>query len=46
MARLEFRRASPEPVEFVMFAFIAVSGVGLLTETYAEVMRAAGAAER
>ena len=32
--------------QFVMFAFIAVSGVGLLTETYAEVMRAAGATER
>lgn len=32
--------------QFVMYAFIAVSGVGLLTETYAEVMRAAGATER
>ncbi|MGB1146828.1 MAG: ABC transporter transmembrane domain-containing protein [Alphaproteobacteria bacterium] len=32
--------------QFVMFSFIAVSGVGLLTETYAEVMRAAGATER
>jgi ATP-binding cassette subfamily B protein len=32
--------------QFVMYAFVAVSGVGLLTETYAEVMRAAGAAER
>jgi len=27
-------------------AFVAVSGVGMLTETYAEVMRAAGATER
>ena len=33
-------------IQFVMYAFIAVSGVGLLTETYAEVMRAAGATER
>ncbi len=32
--------------QFVMYAFIAVSGAGLLTETYAEVMRAAGATER
>ncbi len=32
--------------QFVMYAFVAVSGVGMLTETYAEVMRAAGAAER
>ncbi|GGY48888.1 ABC transporter transmembrane domain-containing protein [Parvularcula lutaonensis] len=32
--------------QFVMYAFIAVSGVGLLTETYAEIMRAAGATER
>ena len=32
--------------QFVMYAFIAVSGVGVLTETYAEVMRAAGATER
>jgi len=32
--------------QFVMYAFIAVSGAGFLTETYAEVMRAAGAAER
>ena len=32
--------------QFVMYAFVAVSGVGLLTETYAEVMRAAGATER
>jgi ATP-binding cassette subfamily B protein len=32
--------------QFVMYAFIAVSGLGFLTETYAEVMRAAGAAER
>jgi ATP-binding cassette subfamily B protein len=32
--------------QFVMYAFIAVSGVGMLTETYAEVMRAAGATER
>lgn len=32
--------------QFVMYAFVAVSGVGLLTETYAETMRAAGATER
>ncbi|MEM9169533.1 MAG: ABC transporter transmembrane domain-containing protein [Pseudomonadota bacterium] len=32
--------------QFVMYAFIAVTGVGMLTETYAEVMRAAGATER
>lgn len=32
--------------QFVMYAFVAVSGVGVLTETYAEVMRAAGATER
>ncbi|MEM9234824.1 MAG: ABC transporter transmembrane domain-containing protein, partial [Pseudomonadota bacterium] len=32
--------------QFVMYSFIAVSGVGMLTETYAEVMRAAGATER
>ena len=32
--------------QFVMYAFVAVSGIGMLTETYAEVMRAAGAAER
>ncbi|MGI9303157.1 MAG: ABC transporter transmembrane domain-containing protein [Gammaproteobacteria bacterium] len=32
--------------QFVMYAFIAVSGVGMLTETYAEIMRAAGATER
>lgn len=32
--------------QFVMYAFIAVSGAGFLTETYAEVMRAAGATER
>ena len=32
--------------QFVMYAFIAVSGVGIMTETYAEVMRAAGATER
>ena len=32
--------------QFVMYAFVAVSGVGILTETYAEVMRAAGATER
>ncbi|MDZ7627701.1 MAG: ABC transporter transmembrane domain-containing protein [Parvularculaceae bacterium] len=32
--------------QFVMYAFIAVSGAGILTETYAEVMRAAGATER
>ena len=32
--------------QFVMYAFVAVSGVGLLTETYAEIMRAAGATER
>lgn len=32
--------------QFVMYAFVAVSGVGMLTETYSEVMRAAGATER
>ena len=32
--------------QFVMYAFVAVSGVGFLTETYTEVMRAAGATER
>jgi ATP-binding cassette subfamily B protein len=32
--------------QFVMYAFVAVSGVGMLTETYAEAMRAAGATER
>jgi ATP-binding cassette subfamily B protein len=32
--------------QFVMYAFVAVSGVGMLAETYAEVMRAAGATER
>ncbi|MEM9014805.1 MAG: ABC transporter transmembrane domain-containing protein [Pseudomonadota bacterium] len=32
--------------QFVMYAFVAVSGVGMLTETYAEIMRAAGAMER
>ncbi|NRA30113.1 MAG: ATP-binding cassette domain-containing protein, partial [Parvularculaceae bacterium] len=32
--------------QFVLYAFIAVSGAGVLTETYAEVMRAAGATER
>ncbi len=32
--------------QFVMYAFVAVSGAGMLTETYAEVMRAAGATER
>jgi ATP-binding cassette, subfamily B, bacterial len=32
--------------QFVMYAFVAVSGVGMLTETYAEMMRAAGATER
>jgi ATP-binding cassette subfamily B protein len=32
--------------QFVMYAFIAVMGSGLLTETYAEVMRASGATER
>ncbi len=32
--------------QFVMYAFIAVSGVGMLTETYAETMRASGATER
>jgi ATP-binding cassette subfamily B protein len=32
--------------QFVMYAFVAVSGVGMLTETYTEVMRAAGATER
>jgi ATP-binding cassette subfamily B protein len=32
--------------QFVMYAFVAVSGVGVLAETYAEVMRAAGATER
>lgn len=32
--------------QFVMYAFVAVSGAGMLTETYAEIMRAAGATER
>lgn len=32
--------------QFVMYSFLAVSGVGMLTETYAEIMRAAGATER
>jgi ATP-binding cassette subfamily B protein len=32
--------------QFVMYAFVAISGVSMLTETYAEVMRAAGATER
>ncbi len=32
--------------QFVMYAFVAVSGVGMLTETYVEIMRAAGASER
>jgi len=32
--------------QFVMYAFVAVSGVGMLTETYTEMMRAAGATER
>ncbi|MEM7768233.1 MAG: ABC transporter transmembrane domain-containing protein [Pseudomonadota bacterium] len=32
--------------QFVMYAFVAVSGFGVLTETYAEVMRASGATER
>lgn len=32
--------------QFVMYAFFSVSGVGMLTETYTEVMRAAGATER
>lgn len=32
--------------QFVMYAFVSVSGVGMLTETYAEIMRAAGATER
>lgn len=32
--------------QFVMYAFVAVSGVGMLSETYTEIMRAAGATER
>jgi len=32
--------------QFVMYAFVAVSGIGIMTETYAEIMRAAGATER
>ncbi|MBL4617677.1 MAG: ATP-binding cassette domain-containing protein [Robiginitomaculum sp.] len=32
--------------QFVMYAFVAVMGVGIITETYAEIMRAAGATER
>ena len=32
--------------QFVMYAFVAVSGAGIMTETYAEIMRAAGATER
>ncbi|MEL7029006.1 MAG: ABC transporter transmembrane domain-containing protein [Pseudomonadota bacterium] len=33
-------------LQFMMYAFIAVSGAGFLTETWAEIMRAAGATER
>ncbi|PHS28968.1 MAG: ABC transporter [Robiginitomaculum sp.] len=32
--------------QFIMYAFVAVMGVGVMTETYAEIMRAAGATER
>ncbi|MEM9704455.1 MAG: ABC transporter transmembrane domain-containing protein [Pseudomonadota bacterium] len=32
--------------QFVLYAFTVVSGVGLLSEVYAEIMRAAGATER
>ncbi len=32
--------------QFVMYAFVAVSGIGILTETYSEIMRASGATER
>jgi len=32
--------------QFVMYAFVAVSGIGVMTETYGEIMRAAGATER
>ncbi|MEM6850171.1 MAG: ABC transporter transmembrane domain-containing protein [Pseudomonadota bacterium] len=33
-------------LQFMMYAFIAVSGAGFLTETWTEIMRAAGATER
>ena len=32
--------------QFAMYAFVAVSGIGILTETYSEIMRASGATER
>ena len=32
--------------QFIFYAFIAVSGLGMLSETYTEIMRAAGATER
>ncbi|MEM6413959.1 MAG: ABC transporter transmembrane domain-containing protein [Pseudomonadota bacterium] len=32
--------------QFVMYAFVAVNGFGMLTETYGDIMRAAGATER
>ena len=35
-----------EMLQFMMYAFIAVSGAGFLTETWTELMRAAGATER
>lgn len=33
-------------LQFMMYSFIAVSGIGMLTETWTEMMRAAGASER
>ena len=38
--------SSGELLQFVMLSFIAASGVGFLSETWAELMRAAGASER
>lgn len=38
--------SSGEILQFMMYAFIAVSGAGMLTETWTELMRAAGASER
>ena len=32
--------------QFVIYAFMTVSGGGILSEAYAEIMRAAGATER
>ena len=35
-----------EMLQFMLYAFMAVSGVGMLTETWSELLRAAGATER